>query len=224
MTKAERLLYLINLIKSHPNLSSRELAEKCEVSERTIFRDLNSLASISFPIYYDQGYKFLQGAFLPTLNLTDEELSALHFAFEFSPLKSISSLSRLVEEINTKLETSKAKPLLGNLVELNSTQETEAPSEKETSRFFTMFKTLNLAINQKKAVKIRYRGQGNHTMETLIEPYALVQRNPHWQVLCFCRDCKKVTYYDINKIEDILPTSKPFKSKLNLDKTFTIRQ
>lgn len=107
MAKADRLLYLINLIKSNQSLTSKDLAEKCRVSERTIFRDLNSLASATFPLYHDHGYRFLEGTFLPTLNLTDEELSLLQFAFEFSPLKSEPSLYKVVKNIFNKLETSR---------------------------------------------------------------------------------------------------------------------
>jgi hypothetical protein len=110
MAKAERLLFLINLIRSHRNLTSGELAERSGVSERTIFRDINSLASARFPIYYDRGYKFLEGAFLPTLNLSREELSALDFVFEFSPLKSEKSLSLLARDIHTKLEAGRRNP------------------------------------------------------------------------------------------------------------------
>ena len=78
MAKSDRLLYLVNLIKSNHNSTAKQLAEKCGVSERTIFRYINSLATASLPIYYDHGYKFMDNAFLPTINLTDEELSLVH--------------------------------------------------------------------------------------------------------------------------------------------------
>ncbi len=223
-TKAERLLYLINLIKSRHDLTSKELAEKCGVSERTVFRDLNSLASANFPIYYDNGYKFLEGAFLPTLNLTDEEFSALQFAFEFSPLKSNAPLFHLAKDICAKLETAKSTPSSEMSRCRNHTQKTEATPANDLSKFSTMFKLLNLAIAQKKAVKIKYRKRGNRTMETLIEPYALVQKNPQWQVLCFCHGCNRIAFYDTNKIENISLTSHPFQSKLSLDKIFALHQ
>ena len=224
MTKAERLLYLINLLKSHHNLTSKVLAENCRVSERTIFRDINSLASASFPIYYDHGYKFLQGAFLPTLNLTDEEFSALQFAFEFSPLKSNSSLFHLAKDISAKLETSRRKLPSEKPVRLNHTEEDELNSGNGVARFYMMFRLLNLAIAQRKVIKIKYRKRGNHPVETLIEPYALMQKNPQWQVLCYCRGCKRIASYDVSKIESVSLTSQSFKSKLSLDKIFAVHQ
>lgn len=222
MTKAERLLYLINLIKSHHNLTSKELAEKCGVSDRTIFRDLNSLASASFPIYYDQGYKFLQGAFLPTLNLTEDELSLLKFAFEFSPLKSNSSLFHLAKDIRSKLETSRMKSSTEMSKGLNHTEEVNATSGSEISRFSMMFKLLNLAIDQQRMMRIRCRKHGNRLEEVLIEPYALVCKNGAWLVLCYCWHFKKIVFYDVNKIKSVSLTTQTFKSKINLDKLSTV--
>jgi predicted DNA-binding transcriptional regulator YafY len=214
MAKAERLLFLINLIRSHRNLTSGELAERSGVSERTTFRDINSLASARFPIYYDRGYKFLEGAFLPTLNLTEDELSTLDFAFEFSPLKSEHSLSSFARNIHAKLEAGRRKPIPEKALRLS-----RADKDKDTSsgisEFSTLFKSLNLAITQRRA---------GHSEEILIEPYALVRGNPKWLVLCHCHDSGKTASYDISKIESISPTSEPFKSKLTLDKMFAVHQ
>jgi predicted DNA-binding transcriptional regulator YafY len=65
--------------------------------------------------------------------------------------------------------------------------------------------------------KIKY-----HNRETLIEPYALVQKNPKWLVLCYSHDCEKIASFDISKIESLSLTTQPFKSKLSLDKVFAV--
>jgi predicted DNA-binding transcriptional regulator YafY len=218
VTKTERLLYLINLIKSHHNQTSKELAEKCKVSERTIFRDLNSLASATFPIYYDKGYRFMEGAFLPTLNLTDEELSTLQFAFEFSPVKSEQSLATLAKGIYTKLEASRHQPVLERSGRSDRAREPQTLPSRRITKFYNMFRLLNLAIGRKKTMKIKYGDK-----EILIEPYALVRANPRWSVLAYCRDGGKIVSYSVNKIESMELTSEPFKSALSLDTIFTLQ-
>jgi predicted DNA-binding transcriptional regulator YafY len=224
MAKAERLLFLINLIRSHRNLTSGELAERSGVSERTIFRDINSLASARFPIYYDRGYKFLEGAFLPTLNLSREELSALDFVFEFSPLKSEKSLSLLARDIHTKLEAGRRNPNSEKAARSVRVGENQDSPSEGMSRLSELFRSLNHAIIQKKAVRIRHQKRAAHSAETLIEPYALVRGNPSWLVLCYCHDCGKTASYDISKIENVSPTSEPFTSKLSLDKIFMLHR
>jgi predicted DNA-binding transcriptional regulator YafY len=224
MTKAERLLYLINLIRSHRNLTSKDLAEECGVSERTVFRDINSLASARFPIYYDHGYKFLEGAFLPTLNLSEDELSALKFAFEFSPMKTNSTVLQLGRSILSKLEAGRRKPESERSTGLNHPTTVESTSGNGTDRFFEACKLLHTAIAQRKVVKIRYKKNGNHIADTLIEPLALLQGNLRWQVLCFCYECRKMASYDLAKVEEISLTAQSFQSKMDLENILAIHR
>lgn len=224
MTKAERLLYLINLIRSSRTLTSKQLAKRCGVSERTIFRDINSLASARFPIYYDRGYKFLEGAFLPTLNMTEEELSAIKFAFEFSPMRSNSSIVQLGRSIQSKLETVRRKPESERSIRLSHAATGGSDSGNGANKFLETCRLLNVAIAQRKALKIRYKKNGNHTGETLIEPLALLQGNPRWHVLCFCHGCQSLASYDLARIEDISMTSHSFQSKMNLDSIFAVHR
>ncbi|MFQ6003711.1 MAG: helix-turn-helix transcriptional regulator [Candidatus Zixiibacteriota bacterium] len=224
MAKADRLLYLINLINSNHNLTAKKLAEKCGVSERTIFRDVNSLASARLPIYYDHGYKFLEGAFLPILNLTEEEFSTLQFAFEFSPIRIDSSLRRAAKNILSKLEATKKRLPPGEMDGTRQVKQNLANSPYETSKFSLMFKLLNLAIEQQRATRIRYRKRGNRLDEFLIEPYALVSKNEEWLVLCYCWHCRKIVFYDVNRIKSVALTSQTFKSKISLDKLLAVHQ
>ena len=218
MAKADRLLYLINLIKSHHDLTAKELAEKCGVSERTIFRDVNSLASARLPIYYDHGYRFLDGAFLPTLNLTDEELSTLQFAFEFSPIKADRSLQKLARNIFSKLEAGKRSRSPEEPDRFKQVNKDVTSSPPETSKFSLMFKLLNLAIDQQRAIRIKCRKRGSRLDEFLIEPYALVLKSGEWSVLCYCWHCKKIVFYDVRDIKTVSLTTQTFKSKIDLDK------
>ncbi|MFH0930314.1 MAG: HTH domain-containing protein, partial [Candidatus Zixiibacteriota bacterium] len=78
MGKADRLLLILNLIRSRRNLRAKDLALECGVSERTIFRDINAISSANIPIYFENGYKFLTDAFLPPLNFSLDEYLVLY--------------------------------------------------------------------------------------------------------------------------------------------------
>jgi predicted DNA-binding transcriptional regulator YafY len=57
MTRAERLIALIRLLKRQKPLTMQELCKKCGVSERSMYRDLRTLGELGFPVSYDNGYR-----------------------------------------------------------------------------------------------------------------------------------------------------------------------
>lgn len=79
-TQLARLFQLIVAIQSDRFYNARQLAELCEVSRRTIFRDLDTLEAAGIPIQYRperQGYQLAKGFFLAPLHLEEKEALAL---------------------------------------------------------------------------------------------------------------------------------------------------
>ena len=91
MTKSSRLLTVLNLIRSNRVMTTSQLARECGVTERTVYRDIQSLGEAGAPVYYDKGYRLLGSAFLPPLNLTADEYLALRAAIQGSPLMEMKS-------------------------------------------------------------------------------------------------------------------------------------
>lgn len=71
---------ILSLLKSSPGMRPADLAARCRVSERSIFRDLHVLQTLGLPLYFDRGYRLPPPTFLPALHLTGEEALALRVA------------------------------------------------------------------------------------------------------------------------------------------------
>ena len=71
--KLLRLLGILTLIQGHPQMTARRLAQRFGVTERTIYRDIETLSESGIPLYCDNGYRVAEGFFLPPVQLTVSE-------------------------------------------------------------------------------------------------------------------------------------------------------
>ena len=53
--RADRLLTLLMLLQTRKKVTAQTLAKRLEVSERTIYRDLEALSSAGIPVYAERG-------------------------------------------------------------------------------------------------------------------------------------------------------------------------
>ena len=79
MRRADRLFQIVQFLRSRRVTTARWLSEVLEVSERTIYRDIQDLMSSSVPIEGEAGigYVIRHGYDLPPLMFTREEIAAL---------------------------------------------------------------------------------------------------------------------------------------------------
>src|SRR5260370_41206764 len=78
---SSRTLRLLSLLQTHRFWPGDELADRLEVSPRTLRRDIDRLRELGYPVDahrgVDGGYQLAAGAVLPPLVLDDEEAGAL---------------------------------------------------------------------------------------------------------------------------------------------------
>lgn len=103
MTKAERLLFIVNMFRVRKRVSLDELARECEVSKRTVYRDLLSLSSLNIPVYFQNGYRLARDISLPPLNFTRDEQELLGFSLKNSCLVRSPHISGKLRNIELKI-------------------------------------------------------------------------------------------------------------------------
>jgi predicted DNA-binding transcriptional regulator YafY len=102
MSRAERLQLIVSLVRTNPGMRPADLAARCRVSERSIFRDLHALLNLGVPLYFDRGYRLPAPILLPPLFLTGEEALALRVAAGRDP-RWEGPLARALERAQSKL-------------------------------------------------------------------------------------------------------------------------
>src|SRR6476646_10164621 len=81
MSASSRMLQLLSLLQTHRYWPGAELAQRLEVSDRTLRRDVDRLRDLGYPVHAVRGaaggYQLQAGAAMPPLLLADEEAVAI---------------------------------------------------------------------------------------------------------------------------------------------------
>ena len=79
MNRIDRLLGILIMLQSKKYVQAEAIAEKYNISIRTVFRDLKALGEQGVPISFEpqRGYAIMQGYFIPPVSFTTDEANAL---------------------------------------------------------------------------------------------------------------------------------------------------
>ncbi len=88
--RADRLLSILLMLQSHGRLTAGQLAERLEVSERTIYRDLDALSTAGVPVYAERGPNggcaLAEGYRTSLTGLSEQEIHSLFISASEGPL------------------------------------------------------------------------------------------------------------------------------------------
>ena len=201
--KIDRLIGIITVLQQNKKVTAPYLAEKFEVSRRTISRDIEDICRAGIPIVTMQGsgggISIMDGFSLDTSIFTTEELQAI-----FIGSKSIDSVSptshgaKLTSKITGKDSTI---PLADNiLIDLSSYYK---------DSLVTKIELLKRAMSEKRLVGFHYYYNKGEA-DKLIEPYLIVFKWSSWYVFGFCTERQDFRMYKLNRLWNLYITQKEF--------------
>jgi predicted DNA-binding transcriptional regulator YafY len=204
MRKMERLLYILSLLRTNHWLKASDLAKKCEVSERTIYRDVISISEANIPIYFDGGYRLLHNGFLPPVNLSESEadflLSLLRSSLFEGDKPYGKTASVIIDKINAGRSTTReTKPIsIG-----------EVSTEKDDE--YKITRQIEDAIREKVLVEMHYLSLKGEKTTRIIAPYALTFRKRAWYLIGFCRLRSDTRTFRLGRIQRVNLLSERFE-------------
>jgi predicted DNA-binding transcriptional regulator YafY len=184
--RADRLLTLIMLLQKHGRMTAREIAEKLEISERTVYRDVNALSSAGIPVYSESGraggYSLLEHFRTNLTGLTDREVRALFMINIPAPLADL-GLSQELRSALLKLST--ALPEMHRDEEGWVRQRLHLDSSwwHQSEGAVPHLQTIQQAVWQDRKILLAYRPLPSITVEQTVEAYGLVAKAGIWYLV-----------------------------------------
>ncbi|MES2772696.1 MAG: YafY family protein [Bacteroidota bacterium] len=213
MNRVDRLMGILMALQSKKFVPAEKLAEKFEISIRTVYRDVKALNEIGVPVGFEplKGYCIAQGFFLPPLTFTAEEANALillhTLAIKFAD-RSITKHS------NTALNKIKAvlKPHHLDRAEALSSQINiyVAKTDKEETDHLT---TIQHAIADKTVLSIAYTDNNGLGTKREIEPVGLIFYNHAWHMIGWCWLRNGYRDFKVKMITQLTDTRSAFKKE-----------
>ena len=106
MRRADRLFQIIQRLHHELAVTARHIADELDVSERTIYRDMQDLSLSGVPITgaAGSGYRLMKGFHVPPLMFTEEELAALLIGARMVQAWTDQGLARAAHQAMRKIE------------------------------------------------------------------------------------------------------------------------
>ena len=193
--KIDRLIGIITTLQQKKIVTAPYLAEKFEVSRRTINRDIEDICKAGIPIVTTQGVNggisIMDGFSLDTTVFTEQELAAI-----FTGLKSLDSVSNSAsaEKLAQKIGGSSAIRLADNMViDLSSFYKDDLAAKIDR---------IKQAMKESKCIAFHYcynKGEA----DKLIEPYLIVFKWSDWYVFGFCKERQDFRMYKLRRLWDL---------------------
>jgi predicted DNA-binding transcriptional regulator YafY len=216
MAKYDRLLFILNLLRARRNLNAGQIAVECEVTERTIYRDIISLSSANIPIYYDRGYKFASDNFLPTLNFTLDEYLALKTTLESSPLNNSPYHRSQLKNIKSKIEACLNPSVLEKKKYTTPTMAINIKSTIAKIGSEKLYAVIEEGIKNCNIVRLKYESIQSGLREREIDPYFLIFIEKAFYFVAYCHLRKEIRTFRIDRIVDAYVTETKFSPRKDI--------
>ena len=212
MNKFDRVVSFLIILQTKKVITAATIADRFEVSLRTVYRDINTLKNAGIPIIGDPGigYSIMDGYRLPPVmfneaealsllaaekilaNSTDEETQK-HYAGAMAKIKAVlqSSEKEALDILDDSISISPIK------------------SEEHKPYLTELFKS----IANRRLIKISYQKADRTTSERTIEPLGSYHNANKWYLVAYCQLKQDFRTFKMNRIQDLISLDQTFNKR-----------
>jgi len=202
MDQLSRLISILTLLKSKRIVTATELADRYEVSVRTIYRDIRKLETAGVPIITleGRGYTLMEGYQVAPVQFTEKQANALitaqHLANQSKDTSFRKEFNEAMIKIKSVFRTSiqeKSELLNDKIVVFDTKQESIASN---------ILSEIQLAITNFNYVEINYKKINDSNISfRKIEPCAMYSTDNKWILIAWCHLRKDMRAFRIDRIQ-----------------------
>ena len=205
-----RLFKILYYLLDKGHATAPELAEKFEVSVRTIYRDVDAISSAGIPIYVttgrNGGIQFLDDYVLNKSFFSDSE--------KLEILSGLQSLSAVQDpEVDAVLNKLSAIFQIGltDWIDVDFSR-WGSVAEKENR----LFRQLKQSILENREITFDYHTSSGNSGKRNVYPYKLVYKDRAWYLYAFCASRNENRLFRLSRIKNLILTEAHFERKADI--------
>ncbi len=211
MRRADRLFEIIQLLRRHKLLRAQDLAEKLEVSDRTIYRDIRDLMATGVPIEGEAGvgYVLRKGYDLPPLMFRADEVEALTLGARIIESWADPELAEAAASALSKIEA-----VIPDSLRRRMTDMTLIAPEAHWSEPITIDAAeVRRAVRNRVKLRIDYRDADNKQSERVVRPLAIAFFGPVWLMVTWCELRRDFRNFRLDRIAAMTSMDETFRDE-----------
>ena len=209
MRRADRLFQIIQFLQGRRLVTARQLAERLQVSERTVYRDVQDLTLSGVPIEGEAGvgYMLRAGFHLPPLMFTPEEMEALVTGARLVKSWGGDKLADAAEQALVKIQHA----LPPRLKEKLDDTRLFAPGFHAYARHIPQLDRLRQAINERRVLEIGYTREDGEPSARSVRPLGLFFWGNVWTLAAWCELRNGYRNFRIDRISELKESARRFE-------------
>ena len=215
--RADRLLSALLLLQAHGRLTSRELAKRLEVSERTMHRDMEALSASGVPVFAMRGsqggWQLDEGWRTQVPGLDEAELRA--FLMAQPQVVGDERLVRAAERALAKLTAALPVSLREKAASIRQRLHVDTTRWYGTIENLSRLPVVQDAVSRDRKLKIIYRRDGHEVAERIVDPLGLVAKGSVWYLVAHTP--RGFRTYRVSRIEEATLLDQPCQRPPDFD-------
>lgn len=217
MNRIDRLFSMITMLQSRKYVPAEKLAEKFNISTRTVYRDIKAIGEAGIPVSFEQtrGYFIVQGYFLPPVAFTEEEAGALLLMEPATYSFADRSIQKLYASALTKIKGVLKAAAKENIEILDNNIKFQTPERYVND--FEYLSQLQQAITSKTIIEVHYKNLKEEVSCRSVEPIGLIFYAFSWHLIGWCHVREDYRDFKVARILKIRSLEKPFSKPAHIE-------
>jgi len=223
MNRIDRITATLIQLQSRRVVKAQDIAERFNISLRTVYRDVRTLEEAGIPVVGEAGvgYSIMDGYRLPPVQFTKEEaaafLTAEKLVEKLTDAPTRESYASAMFKIRSVLRTTEKEYLENMDGHIEVVENQYLPKENSVSPIRDILQS----ISEKKVICIDYFA--NHTQQKTkrnIEPVGIFYSGSYWHLIAFCHMRNDYRDFRTDRISKIVFTTESYKKEHPSLKTY----